>query len=159
MDTVCQTKKTTQKNSLDADLKKNELTAANAQEDITRERKRKANLNKAYYKKYPERKRETDRKYRQKNPLKIKNISLQKKFGISINEYQELSNKQKNQCAICEIAQSDLKRSLAVDHCHKTGKVRGLLCHHCNTAIGSLKENPKLFLKAIDYLEKSVSNI
>ena len=46
-------------------------------------------------------------------------------------------------------------KSLSVDHCHTTGKVRGLLCQSCNTGIGLLKEDTKLFMAAIEYLEKS----
>lgn len=77
-----------------------------------------------------------------------------KRFGITIAEYENLLSKQKGKCAICGITEKDLGRKLSVDHCHKIGKVRGLLCHKCNTGIGFFKEKPENFLMAIKYLEK-----
>ena len=56
---------------------------------------------------------------------------------------------QDGKCAICR--QVCIK-ALAVDHCHKTGKIRGLLCMRCNTALGMFKDDPALLLKAIEYL-------
>lgn len=57
-------------------------------------------------------------------------------------------------CAICGDHQSNQARSMAVDHCHETGRVRGLLCMKCNTGIGKLGDSPELLRKAIAYLEK-----
>lgn len=70
-----------------------------------------------------------------------------------MNEYDELFIKQKGCCAICETHQMDLKRSLAVDHCHETGKVRGLLCGECNKALGMFDDNTALLNSAVDYLK------
>jgi hypothetical protein len=73
------------------------------------------------------------------------------------HEYEELLKVQNGVCAICgrtETARGqngELKR-LAVDHCHKTGKVRGLLCFNCNAALGKFKDSPVLLAKAITYL-------
>jgi len=53
-------------------------------------------------------------------------------------------------CKICNNKDGD--RKLAVDHCHHSGQVRGLLCRRCNVAIGSLEDDPVLLQKAIDYL-------
>jgi formate dehydrogenase maturation protein FdhE len=72
-------------------------------------------------------------------------------YGITQDEFIELYNKQDGKCAICGNKPST-KRGLHIDHCHKTDKVRGLLCHGCNTAIGSLQEDPEIFQKAISYL-------
>lgn len=79
-------------------------------------------------------------------------------YGITIKQYELMAKKQKEVCAICSQPET-LKRydkitHLAVDHCHKTGSVRGLLCNNCNRAIGLLKNNPKLLRKAAKYLEK-----
>ena len=75
------------------------------------------------------------------------------KYGVTKQFLIDLYEKQNGKCAICdEIPKSE--RGLHVDHCHKTGKVRGLLCHWCNTGIGALKENPNTLLQAIDYLRK-----
>lgn len=74
------------------------------------------------------------------------------KYGLLGNEYNDMFIKQKGRCAICNTHQVFLKRSLSVDHCHTTGKVRGLLCGSCNSAIGLLKENTKTIENAIKYL-------
>jgi hypothetical protein len=79
-------------------------------------------------------------------------------FKISIEEFNSIALLQNNLCAICEKPQckfqknSNKIRSLAVDHDHKTGKVRSLLCTSCNTAIGLLEENIPLIQKVISYL-------
>jgi hypothetical protein len=72
-------------------------------------------------------------------------------YGITPDEFKAMFEKQKGLCAICgELPRT--KRNLHVDHCHATGKVRGLLCNGCNTGIGALKESPKIFTNAIKYL-------
>ncbi len=85
------------------------------------------------------------------------NSSLKIKYGIGLEQYQELLAKQNNCCKICKAitpGRKDVKR-FAVDHCHTTGKIRGLLCSKCNTAIGLLNENPLLFEEAKKYLEEN----
>lgn len=78
-----------------------------------------------------------------------KRYNLKRKFNLSKEEYDALLKKQNNVCAICALS---CTKSLAVDHCHTTGKVRGLLCNNCNRGIGHLKELTNL-RKAIEYLE------
>lgn len=80
-----------------------------------------------------------------------RNSYLKRKFGISLSEYEDMLVKQSGVCAICgKPEQTD--RSLAVDHCHETGFVRGLLCVKCNTGMGNLGDNVEILQKAIDYL-------
>ena len=81
---------------------------------------------------------------------------LKYKYNITLEEYNELFEKQNGCCAICGIHQSMITsgRSLAVDHCHKTKKIRGLLCFLCNTGIGKLNDDIELMKKAIDYLQE-----
>jgi len=75
-------------------------------------------------------------------------------YGIDPEKYLQMHEDQQGRCAICgEIPTT--KRGLHLDHCHETGKVRGLLCHGCNVGIGSLRDDPELLLKAIDYLRES----
>lgn len=76
------------------------------------------------------------------------------KFKITGSQYKDLQKLQNNNCAICKRAQNEFKRKFAVDHCHKTNKVRGLLCMDCNVAIGHLKNNFSLCLSAADYLRR-----
>lgn len=75
------------------------------------------------------------------------------KYGISLETYAELSEKQNNKCAICEKVCSS-GRKLAVDHNHKTDKVRALLCVKCNMALGGFEDNVTTMLRAIEYLKE-----
>lgn len=77
---------------------------------------------------------------------------FKEKYNLSIEEYDKLLLEQNYKCAICRTPQSDLKRSLAVDHCHKTGKVRGLLCTSCNIGLGNFKDNVSNVEDALFYL-------
>lgn len=92
-----------------------------------------------------------------------RNAKLVKKYGISLEEYRELFDKQGGRCAICgkeEVkaqsrgnGSSPTTDSLHVDHDHETGNVRGLLCYRCNTGIGKMFDDPVLLRKAADYLD------
>lgn len=76
---------------------------------------------------------------------------IKSKYGIELEEYDRLLEEQQSVCAICK--QPDpTGRRLAVDHCHYLGHVRGLLCFHCNVAIGNLKHDVELLKSAIAYL-------
>ncbi len=81
------------------------------------------------------------------------------KYGITMEDYNRMLAEQKGMCAICSRPErSRLRiggviRSLAVDHDHKTGEVRGLLCEACNRSIAQLGEDPKILRSAAEYLE------
>jgi len=95
--------------------------------------------------------------YWKRNPLPKevqRERNLKKSFGIGIAQYNELLSAQGGLCAICGSDTCVTGRNLAVDHNHVTGKIRGLLCHPCNTAIGLLRDDKETLLKAIMYLEK-----
>jgi hypothetical protein len=82
-----------------------------------------------------------------------KDSALQAKYHISLQEYTELLIRQNGCCAIC--GTSDPKgptSQFVVDHCHHTGKIRGLLCNHCNTGLGKLGDTIESLNKAIRYL-------
>ena len=93
------------------------------------------------------------------NYIKDKNTKLKKAYGITLEEYEELLSKQNGKCVICNIDNNGKYRSklraFAVDHCHSTGKIRGLLCSDCNTGIGLLKDNVNFLESAIKYLNKN----
>lgn len=81
-----------------------------------------------------------------------------KQYGLTPDDYFKMFDAQDGKCAICDEvpAAGRVKyRKLHVDHCHATGKVRGLLCHHCNTALGSFLDSPLTLKSAIEYLEKA----
>ena len=92
--------------------------------------------------------------YRKANYDSIRKRQLMEKFGISLEKYNEIFKKQKGVCAICS-QKCETGKQLAVDHCHKTGKVRGLLCQPCNTALGKFREKVEYIANAIEYLEKN----
>ena len=74
------------------------------------------------------------------------------KYGVTTDDYNKMFNDQDGCCAICDTRQEDQDCSMAVDHCHVTMKVRGLLCHKCNVALGLLKDDPLVILEAAKYL-------
>ena len=82
------------------------------------------------------------------------NRDLLAKYGITVEEYEELSKKQGHVCSICGCSQlpSKVCKRLVVDHCHQTGEVRGLLCSHCNFLLGHARDNIDILSKAIEYL-------
>src|SRR5262249_33589337 len=75
-----------------------------------------------------------------------------KRFGMSLLEYELRLASQNGACAICK--KTPKRRLLCIDHCHETGKVRGLLCTLCNAALGAFGDNPKRMQAATDYLTR-----
>lgn len=83
---------------------------------------------------------------------------IKKRYGITWEDYQSLLEEQEYKCAICGASNSQSERTsgrLFVDHCHSTGKVRGLLCSKCNHALGQFNDDEKLLFKAISYLRSN----
>ena len=108
---------------------------------------------KIYQKENREKLTELNRLWKKNNPDKTsilyRRYNLKKKYGISLEDYENLSKSQNNQCAICY-----KEEKLVVDHNHTTGKVRGLLCNDCNRNLIAQREDPEIFRRAADYLEK-----
>lgn len=99
------------------------------------------------------------RKSRLLFPDKERDRNLRKQYGITLSTYERLLEFQKGRCAICAKKETvsigggqRRKRKLAVDHCHETGRVRGLLCTNCNKGIGHFKDSTELLENAIRYL-------
>lgn len=92
-----------------------------------------------------------------------KNKNLEKSFGISLDEYREILESQRGVCKICGKPETEMRlgkvKELAVDHCHETGFIRGLLCAKCNCGIGNFKENIDSLKNAITYLEENSKKI
>ncbi len=92
---------------------------------------------------------------------KLKHKHLKRKFKISFNQYKHMMEEQNNLCAICNEPEKSIcyqsKKTffLSVDHCHKTGKIRKLLCNKCNVGLGSFKDDANILLSAIEYLKAS----
>lgn len=68
--------------------------------------------------------------------------SLERKYGMTLDDYSNLYTKQEGRCALCRVHQRDLNYKLNVDHDHKTGEVRGLLCTLCNVNLGEIERTP-----------------
>lgn len=77
-----------------------------------------------------------------------------KKYGLTQEQYEELLTRQDGKCAVCKTPMDGV-RNEHIDHDHATGQVRGLLCSHCNTAIGKFKDNPDILIAAAQYLMDS----
>ncbi len=92
----------------------------------------------------PERIAAQDRKYKLK------------RYGLTPEDYDRMLAEQGGVCAICGSSDpSDRWDSFHVDHCHSTGKVRGLLCSHCNHILGKANDDPSVLLAAIQYLSRN----
>ncbi len=77
---------------------------------------------------------------------------LKQKYGLTLEGYAQIFETQDGRCKIC--GRKPGKKMLAVDHCHKTLKIRGLLCGNCNQGLGNFKDDLSLLLKAAAYLEE-----
>lgn len=85
---------------------------------------------------------------------KSKKPHLQRTYGITVDDYNIMFAFQEGKCLGCNKHQSELKSALHVDHDHETGKIRGLLCKKCNTAIGLMKDSIYNLNNMINYLSK-----
>lgn len=81
-------------------------------------------------------------------------LYLRRTYNMTSDTYYTTLEKQRFSCPLCSRSMSNEGRRFAVDHCHVSGKVRGILCQPCNTALGLLKENIDTLSKAIAYLRK-----
>lgn len=89
------------------------------------------------------------------NPAHYRERDLKRKYGITLADYLRLMDEQNHECAIC--ADPSNGRRLDVDHCHSTGKVRGLLCRRCNLILGHAEDEPEVLILAASYLESASS--
>lgn len=98
--------------------------------------------------------REYSKQYHAKYAAKVRDKELQTVYGISLEEYNKLLFLQGGGCAICGMPPGARHggRRLGVDHCHATGKIRGILCSSCNLGIGKFHDDPSLLAKAFSYL-------
>lgn len=117
-------------------------------------------LHTPWNKKTREEKLKTRRDYYKKNKEKINQQTApglrrrvyREKYNLEPEQYDLMLSNQNGVCAICK--KPPIKTRLCVDHCHKTGKVRKLLCHTCNLGLGNFKDNQDLLKNAFDYLSQ-----
>ena len=103
----------------------------------------------------PRDRRAYSKKYYAENKEKWRARDYERKYGITLDEYDERAEAQDGCCAICGTDEPGRGSRFFVDHCHEDGHVRGLLCHHCNLMLGHAHDNIATLAKAITYLEES----
>ena len=89
--------------------------------------------------------KERDSKNKRASRLKIR-------YGLTLDDYENMLKEQNYTCAICKQPETNIR--LAVDHCHKTGVIRGLLCKRCNQMLGNMEDNTEWLSNTINYLNK-----
>lgn len=98
------------------------------------------------------------RSLQEADPLYQRRVSLKKNYGLTLEQYDAMSEAQEHVCAVCGQPETMKKHGrllpLAVDHDHSTGKIRGLLCHICNRGLGLLGDNLRIVIAAADYLAR-----
>lgn len=90
--------------------------------------------------------------YKLESPEYFKDVKLRRLYNITLKDFNTMMENQNHRCEICDAHQKDCNKVFNVDHCHITGKVRGLLCSTCNLAIGRMNDDKELFIKAVEYL-------
>jgi len=119
-----------------------------------------------WYKEHKEKRRKQIAEYAAGKPkewiqAKGRKCHLKRRYNITPQEYETKLASQDYKCAVCGKDASDNKRGgkldpLHVDHCHKSGNLRDLLCYSCNSGLGQFKDSIETLQKAIDYLHKHV---
>lgn len=89
------------------------------------------------------------------NKETYKNGILKRKYGITFTEFKEMFEIQKSKCRICHKELELLDKNTHVDHCHFSGKVRGILCSKCNLTLGYVKDSIVILQSAIKYLKNN----
>jgi hypothetical protein len=102
--------------------------------------------------------KEWNKRYKKKHKKKmteyIKFWNIKRKYGLSKIDYSSLLKKQNYNCAVCETPLSTNTKKIHIDHCHLSGKVRGIVHQECNHLLGLSKDNVELLKKAIKYIQK-----
>jgi len=98
------------------------------------------------------------RDWQQRNTLKCRSFRLKFKFGLTLEDYQDLLIGQHGKCAICGTTDTSPLPNFCVDHDHLTGKIRGLLCFKCNLMLGLIRDNIEILDSAVEYLNRDTEN-
>lgn len=130
---------------LDRNAKRRAHRAANLEAYREQERKQR-DANRARY-------NETRQAWKERNPEKVRWIQRKLKFGVTQESWELQFELQDERCAICRNDHPGLNKDWATDHCHETGRLRGILCHPCNKALGFMKDQPHYLRAAADYID------
>ena len=107
-----------------------------------------------YRKRNPDAARLRDRIYRSRYPEKVRENNLKYGHGITPHDWDELNEQQGGVCAICGDRERSRRGRLHIDHDHRTGKIRALLCSRCNCGLGAFGDDQSLMKLAIEYLSE-----
>lgn len=111
-----------------------------------------------HYHSDPKKAYETKRRWECANPEKVRlakrRRTLKQRYGLTPELFDEIFLTQGKRCAICRSDEPFTSKGWQVDHCHKTGRVRGILCTHCNRMLAGAVDNPRHLLQAVDYLNR-----
>ena len=124
------------------------------------------NREKEYYIENKERIKEQQKRWREANKEKLAAYKRKKSYGMSQEDYDLLLKHQNYRCKICSVSTQELEekypttyhKKLVVDHCHSSGNVRALLCHHCNIFVGYLETKEKVLNEALKYIDEHRQN-
>lgn len=90
---------------------------------------------------------------------KRQDYNLRNRYGITLAQYKKIHKSQRGRCAICNRHQRHFKKKFSVDHNHKTGKIRGLLCHYCNSKLlRYLRDDKNKAEGLVKYLTRALNN-
>jgi len=99
---------------------------------------------------------EANKEYAKNNPDASRHRNLKYKYGVTKEDYDRMFKEQNGVCGICKQAETSIRSLyLSIDHNHETGKVRGLLCRNCNSALGKLKDSIERMKAMIEWMEKN----
>lgn len=138
-------------NCIDCNKYRQKYYWSNRKKVLVRQRK--------YYFKNHTKMRKKWKQYYKKNYEKVKNADLKRIFNITLDDYKKILADQKNKCTICgkqpngRSDNNNTMTSLHIDHCHASGKIRGLLCRNCNMLLGNAMDDSQILIKAIEYLD------
>lgn len=104
----------------------------------------------------PEKYKKWEENYRNRHKERLQKEAVCRSVGLAINDYEKMLIAQDNKCAICRCEETRVLKGkvmrLCIDHDHETGRIRGLLCHNCNSGLGKFGDNPDLLTLAVIYL-------
>lgn len=103
-------------------------------------------------KRHPERAAQYNQKRRERGVGVA--YALRTRYGLTVQQRDAMLAAQNGKCAICEAPEPGWKHNWTIDHCHRTGKLRQILCHSCNIVLGRVKDSPATLQKMIDYLQR-----
>jgi len=116
-------------------------------------KRKKREASKLHYELNKETIQKRHKEWKKRNPGHALKYKLKKRYRMSIDDYNLKLKNQNNKCFICKTEKCKTFKRLSVDHCHITGKVRGLLCNSCNSGIGYFRDNIENLKRATEYLK------